>query len=69
MANSIAQTEGYGAGEKTEGKIVAVRHIQDHGRIQIPKKIRSKLKLAEGDEAYWIEDRTGKFYLCKSCVV
>ena len=51
--------------EKTD-EILGVRQIQDHGRIQVPKIIRDKLQLKDGDSAYWIEDKEGKIVLRKA---
>lgn len=51
--------------EKIKGKILGVRQIQDRGRVQIPKVVREKLHLREGDNVYWIEG-TEYIYLIKA---
>ena len=56
----------YQVTERIDGEIVGVRQIQDHGRIQIPKMVRNKLQLKDGDNAYWIEDKEGKIVLRKA---
>ena len=47
------------------GTIIAVRTVQDRGRVQIPKKIRDKLGLEDGNQVYWVEIR-GCFHLAKA---
>jgi len=59
-------TYKYQTTERIEGEILGVRQIQEHGRIQVPKIIRDKLQLRDGDNAYWIEDREGKIVLKKA---
>ena len=45
--------------------IMDVVKIYGKGRVQIPSKIRKELQLADGDEAYWIKDPYGKYYIEK----
>jgi AbrB family looped-hinge helix DNA binding protein len=40
---------------KIDGTIMGVRQVQDRGRIQIPKKIRDKMNLKDGDSIYWVQ--------------
>ena len=56
----------YQTTERVDGEILGVRQIQDHGRIQIPKIVRDRLELKDGDSAYWIEDNEGKIVLRKA---
>lgn len=49
-----------------QGVIKGVRKIQDRGRIQIPKYVRTTLNLMEGDNIYWVEGLDGRFYICKA---
>jgi len=48
------------------GTIVAVRQVQDRGRIQIPKVVREALNLKDGDSVYWVHGPDGKFYIAKA---
>jgi len=49
-----------------EGLIIAVRKVQNKGRIQIPKEIRRQLNLEDGDLVYWVKSMDGKFYIVKA---
>jgi len=49
-----------------QGRIIAVRKVQDRGRVQIPKEIRKKLQIKDGDSIYWTEDTEGKYYILKA---
>ena len=40
---------------EVKGLILGVRKMQNRGRVQIPKKVREKLKMKEGDSVYWVE--------------
>jgi len=55
----------YRVSPEVKGKIIGVRTIQDRGRVQIPKIIRDKLQLKDGDQAYWVESN-GKFHIIKA---
>ena len=48
------------------GTIVAVRQVQDRGRVQIPKTVREALNLKDGDSVYWVHAPDGKFYIAKA---
>ena len=48
-----------------KGRIIGVRTLQDRGRVQIPKLIRDKLKLSDGDQVYWVESE-GKYLIMKA---
>lgn len=50
---------------KVEGIIVGVRQLQNRGRVQIPKVVREKLRIKDGDNVYWVEDK-GRFYIVKA---
>ena len=50
---------------EVKGKILAVRKIQDRGRIQIPRSIRDKLRLHEGESVYWVE-LNNRYYIAKA---
>jgi len=51
---------------KIDGVIIAVRRVQDRGRIQIPKEIKKELGLKDGDFVYWVKSGDGKFYIVKA---
>lgn len=46
----------YQQNDRIEGEVLGVRLVQNHGRIQIPKTVREKLQINDGDKAYWIEN-------------
>jgi len=52
--------------EKIKGVIVGVRKVQDRGRVQIPKEIREKMRLKDGDSIYWVIDPEGKYFIIKA---
>jgi len=52
--------------EKIKGVIVGVRKVQDRGRVQIPKTIREKMRLKDGDSVYWLIDPEGKYFIVKA---
>lgn len=56
----------YDVTPQIKGKILGVRTVQDHGRVQIPRSARTKLKITDGDDVYWIEDAEGKIYIAKA---
>lgn len=56
----------YDVSAKVEGTIIGVRQVQDRGRIQIPKPIRVKLELKDGDSVYWVEGYDKKFFITKA---
>jgi AbrB family looped-hinge helix DNA binding protein len=62
MANSPTK---YQPTDKIIGEILGVRVVQNHGRIQLPKTVREKLLIKDGDKAYWIEDTDGRITLRK----
>jgi len=45
----------YVTSTEVKGIILGVRKVQDRGRVQIPKDVRDKLSLSDGDSVYWIE--------------
>ena len=51
---------------EVRGRIVAVRQVQDRGRVQIPKEIRRELGLSDGDSVYWVRGPDGRFYIVKA---
>ena len=57
---------GFRVTRRVDGVIVAVRKMQDRGRIQIPKEVRQELGLSDGDTVYWVRSRDGKFYIVKA---
>ncbi|UOF92624.1 AbrB/MazE/SpoVT family DNA-binding domain-containing protein [Fodinisporobacter ferrooxydans] len=46
-----------------------VSRVTSKGQITIPKAIRERLNLVEGDKVAFIEDETGKIIITKSSVV
>jgi len=56
----------YRVTKKIEGKIIAVRKVQDRGRVQIPSDIRKMMNLRDGDDVYWIHGPNGRFYVVKA---
>jgi len=52
--------------DKVKGIIVGVRKVQDRGRVQIPKEIREKMNLKDGDSIYWVYDSEGKYFIVKA---
>jgi len=38
-------------------KIIDVVTVHGHGRVVIPKEIRERLRLKDGDKAMWVKDR------------
>ena len=46
-----------------------VSRITSKGQITIPKAIRERLNLAEGDKVTFIDDGSGKIVITKSSVV
>ena len=57
---------GFRVFRRVDGVIVAVRKMQDRGRIQVPKEVRQELGLSDGDTVYWVRSRDGKFYIVKA---
>lgn len=53
---------------KIEGTIIGVRQVQNRGRVQIPKIVRDKLRLKDGDAVYWVDDGS-KFYIAKAVAI
>ena len=56
----------YEASGLVHGEIRGVRRVQDHGRVQIPRMVRDKLGIKDGDQIYWMEESDGKIYVCKA---
>ncbi|BBB92653.1 MAG TPA: AbrB/MazE/SpoVT family DNA-binding domain-containing protein [Methylomusa anaerophila] len=48
---------------------IEVSRITSKGQITIPKAIRERLNLAEGDKVAFIEDETGKIIIIKSSAI
>lgn len=46
-----------------------VSRVTSKGQITIPKAIRERLHLAEGDKVAFIEDEAGKIVITKSSVI
>jgi len=61
----VAFKSKYVIESKIEGTILGVRQVQDKGRIQIPKTVRDKLNLRDGDSVYWVEGE-GIIYIIKA---
>jgi len=59
-------TYRYKVRQEIKGRIIGVRQVQDRGRIQIPKDIRRKLDLKDGDKVYWVYSPDGRFYIVKA---
>jgi len=62
----ISSERRYVVTEKVKGVIVGVRKVQDRGRVQIPKMIREKMRLKDGDSVYWVIDPEGKYFIVKA---
>jgi AbrB family looped-hinge helix DNA binding protein len=56
----------YEVSAKIDGTIIGVRQVQDRGRIQIPKVIRDKLSLKDGDKIYWVQGLDETFSIVKA---
>ncbi len=64
----MENTEGrYIVRGDVRGLIVGVRQVQDRGRIQIPKFVRKRLGLEDGDSVYWVYNAAEeRFYIVKA---
>jgi AbrB family looped-hinge helix DNA binding protein len=56
----------YPVSTQIKGTILGVRTVQNRGRVQIPKVVRNKLQISDGDNVYWIEDLDGKICIAKA---
>lgn len=65
----MAEIGKYSASPNIKGKILGVRTIQDRGRVQIPKSARTKLRVKDGDDVYWVEGLDGKIYIAKGVAI
>ncbi len=55
----------YEVSHEIKGEILAVRKIQDRGRVQIPKFVRDELKIKTGDNVFWVRHINGQIYITK----
>ena len=65
----MAEIGKYSAFPPIKGKILGVRRVQDRGRVQIPKSARTKLRLKDGDDVYWVEGLDGQISIVKGVAI
>lgn len=46
--------------------IIAVKTVQDRGRVQLPKELRDSLQLKDGDGILWLRMADGRFTIAKN---
>lgn len=49
-----------------QNTIIAVRQVQNRGRVQIPPEILENLQIRYGDKIFWIRTLDGKYAIIKS---
>jgi AbrB family looped-hinge helix DNA binding protein len=45
--------------------IIAISRVHSNGRVQVPKEIRVRLNLEDGDKVVFIEGEDGRIYIDK----
>ena len=58
----------YQVTSEVKGKILGVRQVQDRGRVQIPRHVKKKLNIKDGDSVYWVE-LDQKIYIMKAVAI
>ena len=50
---------------EVKGEVLGVRQVQDRGRVQIPRRVKDKLNIKDGDNVYYV-GLEGRVYIMKA---